>query len=459
MGTRDLSASTAELDAVGAGSSAPSAPVPGVIQIFAEPRPMMRSWRLERGPVELGRSELAVEASGDAAISRRHVRLSHDGQAFIVEDLESRNGTYANGQLLSGRLPLPAHGVIRAGGTVLLTVRDVTEFEEHGVGVQDGVVSGPALRRLFAEVASTTSVSATLMIRGESGSGKELAARAFHTASGAGGPFSAINCATIPKDLAERELFGARRGAFSGANDVTGYVQAAHRGTLFLDEIAELPLDVQSKLLRVVETRQVFRLGSSQPEHIEFKLCAASWRNLREEVRTGRFREDLYFRIGQPEVQLPALRDRPEEIPWHVVLTVEECAQTSGTVLRASAGFIEACLLRAWPGNVREVRAEVRRCAASVVGRRTNSISAEDLGESAGTSLDPLPSSSVSALERGELLPPVKALPRDDVSNALIVENGNVLAAARRLGVNRGKVRNWLAQHRLDSKAFKASKR
>ena len=139
------------------------------------------------------------------------------------------------------------------------------------------------------------------------------------TAPESNAPFVAVNCAAIPEGLAERLLFGARKGAYSGATaDAEGYIQAANRGTLFLDEIAELDPLVQAKLLRVLETREVLPLGASRAKKVDIGICAASHRRLRDEVTAGRFREDLYFRIGRPEVQIPPLRERLDEIPWFV---------------------------------------------------------------------------------------------------------------------------------------------
>src|SRR6185503_9730039 len=150
-----------------------------------------------------------------------------------------------------------------------------------------------------------------LLISGPSGAGKEIAAGLFHRACGRARegnerPFVALNCATIPGGLAERILFGARRGAYSGADkDAIGLVQAANGGTLFLDEIGELPPDVQAKLLRVLETKQVLQVGAVEPTHVDFRVCAATLEDLRGRVADGRFREDLYFRIARPEVTLP----------------------------------------------------------------------------------------------------------------------------------------------------------
>jgi transcriptional regulator with PAS, ATPase and Fis domain len=257
----------------------------------------------------------------------------------------------------------------------------------------------------------------------------------------------ALNCATVPKDLAERLLFGARRGAFSGATDAAGYVQAAHGGTLFLDEIAELPADVQSKLLRMLETREVLRLGATSPERVDVRICAATWRDLRQEVAAGRFREDLYFRIGQPEITLPPLRERNEELPWHIqqVLTEAGAGQVS-----VAASFVEACAGRPWPGNVRELRAEVRRALAFVMDETPPwRLEADDLGERAGTPI------AVSQGHEPAVTAPA-AVPQDEIASALALERGNVARAARRLGIHRNRVRRWLERHGLDAEHFKS---
>jgi transcriptional regulator with PAS, ATPase and Fis domain len=250
----------------------------------------------------------------------------------------------------------------------------------------------------------------------------------------------AVNCAAIPKDIAERLLFGSRRGAFSGATDAPGHVQAANGGTLFLDEIADLPLEVQTKLLRVLETREVVRLGTTHGERVDVRICAATWRDLRKEVAAGRFREDLYFRISQPEIRLPPLRERIEEIPWHVQQTLETCGL--GCPLEAMAPFIEACALRHWPGNVRELRAEVRRAAADACAREATTLGADALSPAAGQRI------TEDDSRAGDV-------PNDEVARALAVESGNVVGAARRLGIHRNKIRRWLERHRLDARRFK----
>jgi transcriptional regulator with GAF, ATPase, and Fis domain len=429
-----------------AGEQTPKAP--GVVLIFSGRTACARIFRAKAGLLELGRLELSPRDELDPRISRKHVRITFNGEEVTVADLGSRNGTFLRGEPPAGKAVFASAGLIRVGGALLLLTADVTPFEQHGLGVAEGVVRGPALRGALGAVALSrrTGMVSSLMISGESGSGKEIAARVFHLAGGKpDSPYCAVNCATIPKDLAERLLFGSRRGAFSGATDASGYVQAADGGTLFLDELAELPLDVQSKLLRMLETREVLRLGATKPETVNVRICAASWRNLRTEVAEGRFREDLYFRIGQPEVHLPPLRERLEELPWHIQQVLEDCSRERP--VRASAAFVEACSLRHWPGNVRELRAEVRRAAAAAAAQGSDVLTATDLHATAGAAIVRAEASSSSA--------PARQAPKDEVAAALLEAGGNVVAAARKLGISRNKVRRWLERYAVDASAFK----
>jgi transcriptional regulator with AAA-type ATPase domain len=450
MGGRDAASSTT----LGAGMDScvrrRHQPVPGMVLLFADRRPQRRVFRLDRGPINLGRAELGTVAAADPLVSRKHVRFSHSGQVFDVEDLGSRNGTFVGSKLVSGRCSVPAGSVVRVGGVLFLTCSDVVPFEHYGVGVRDGLVAGPSLQMVLEAVSLSRSMgmSSTLLLTGESGTGKEIAARTFHAAAGKPhAPFSAVNCATIPRELAERLLFGARKGAYSGATDAPGYVQAANGGTLFLDEIGELSPDVQSKLLRVLEMREALRLGATVAEPVQLGVCAATLRDLRLEVSAGRFREDLYFRIGQPEIRLPALRERVEEVPWHIQQVLDTAMGDSVHSPSPSVGFVEACTLRHWPGNVRELRGEVRRAAATALMLDSNELSASDLSPTAGVALDA--SSAV----------PLPTPPEDEFAAALTSAEGNVACAARQLGVHRNKVRRWLERHRLDVARFKGPRK
>jgi transcriptional regulator with AAA-type ATPase domain len=434
----------------GAGVEGPPVTRPGVVVIFASGRPQCRTIALEGDRLELGRVELAAaDEEPDRAISRKHVRLAFDGVGWRVRDFGSRNGTSVDGRVIrDAEAPCSKRVLLRIGSVLLLACDDVTVFERYGMGVTEGVVSGPSFSAVldFVRLAGRSDMVTSLLITGESGTGKEITARVFHDASARpGSPFVAVNCATIPKELAERLLFGARRGAFSGATDAVGHVQAAHGGTLFLDEIGELPFEVQSKLLRTLESHEALRLGATRYEQVDVRVCAATWRDLRTEVADGRFRQDLYFRVAQPEVRLAALRERVEEIPWHVARVLDECRPSADFGM--TAGFVEECALRPWPGNVRELRAEVRRAALMAIGSGVGTLR---LGPLAGR---PIARPSDCAGPSGAI---AASHPQDEIATALDEARGNVSSAARRLGVHRNKVRRWLDRHAVAPEQFKA---
>jgi hypothetical protein len=273
----------------------------GAVVGFAGGRPVCRVIPLVRASVELGRNELAAIEVPDVRVSARHVRVTREGRRWSVEDLDSKNGSFVDGRRVRAARQLTAP-VLRMGRTVMLLVHDGRPYAAHGVEAAGSVVVGPLLRAAHQRAAAIARSGANLLILGESGSGTEICAAVYHEATRSGrGPLVALNCATIPRELAERTLFGARRGAYTGAvADAEGLVQAAHGGTLFLDEIGELDPGVQAKLLRVLETRQVTPVGGVKPVAVDIRVCAATHRDLRDEVAAGRFREDLYFRIGRP---------------------------------------------------------------------------------------------------------------------------------------------------------------
>jgi transcriptional regulator with GAF, ATPase, and Fis domain len=304
---------------------------------------------------------------------------------------------------------------------------------------------GPTLRATYDAIALAARCGPNVHLVGESGSGKELAARAFHDArSSTPKRFVAVNCAAIPEGVAERLLFGAVRGAYSGADaTVDGYIQAADGGTLFLDEVAELELAVQAKLLRVLETHEVLALGASRPERVDFGLCTATHRELRAAVAAGEFREDLFFRIGRPDVRVPPLRERREEMPWHIARALARIDAD----LTADASFVETCMLRRWPGNVREILNEVRLAAQNALAKQRRTVSAELLAPTAGMAIVATPEPEP---ERATSPQPDRAA----VEAALRENAGNVTAAARTLGMHRNQLRRWLTKEGLDPTAF-----
>ncbi|HEX3771238.1 MAG TPA: sigma 54-interacting transcriptional regulator [Polyangiaceae bacterium] len=419
-------------------------PQAGIVVMLAAERPAASAFEIGPAGLILGRGSPAGVLDGDERISRRHARLSFRegprGITWTVEDLESRNGTYVDGRRLAAQGTFEKSALVRLGRSLIWAVDDVRPLLGHApvAPARGGPVVGGYLRRAFGEVALASRSSDTLLILGESGAGKELAARAFHDARRAPAsraPFVAVNCAAIPEGLAERLLFGARKGAFSGATqDADGYVQEADGGTLFLDEIAELDPLVQAKLLRVLETREVLPLGASRPRSVDIGICAASHRRLRDEVAAGRFREDLYYRIGRPEVVVPPLRERLDEIPWFIASLLGEVDAN----LTASIGFVEACALRPWPGNVRELKHEVVRAAHRALEEGAKTVETDHLLDDAGAAV----TSDGPGRKEG-----ITRWSEEEIRRALAAHGGNVRATARALDVHRNQLRRWLEKH------------
>jgi transcriptional regulator with PAS, ATPase and Fis domain len=246
----------------------------------------------------------------------------------------------------------------KPSGWLLLLDEAAAQSDEpvlfHGMWTQT-----PGMREVFRVVERVAADDATVLVRGETGTGKELVAQALHALSARSkGPFRAINCAALPANLLESELFGHVRGAFTGAvSDAPGHLQLAHKGTLFLDEVAEMPLELQAKLLRVLETRSVLAVGARQPLPIDVRIVSATHRALRQEVEQGRFRADLMYRLRVIPIFLPALRERREDIGLLCGKLIESMNQSSRRRIERVAPSALALLERHdWPGNVRELR-------------------------------------------------------------------------------------------------------
>jgi transcriptional regulator of acetoin/glycerol metabolism len=413
-------------------------PVPGLVLVFAGGTPALQGFASAPFPdatMTLGRGTENEACVNDPRLSRRHAELRWSGASFTVRDLGSHNGTFVDGDKLEPGMRKGGR-VVRAGGSVFLLSADVRPFLRGAVEVSDVQVVGPTLRAAWNEIRAVADGSTILHVHGESGSGKELAARLYHEAHGRGGPFVAVNCATIPTALAESLLFGAQRGAYTGSTASTeGYVEMADGGTLFLDEVAELALDVQAKLLRVLETREVWPLGAARARTVDLRLCTATHRDLHGDVAAGRFRQDLYFRIGRPRVDLPRLRDRLEDVPW----LIAQALRRSHPSLGVGATFVEAALLRPWPGNVRELVTEVADAGRRAVARGAERLAAEHLSQTAGLPLA-APDASPSGPRTAASLSP------EAIETAMRDAGGNVSAAARALGLHRTQLRRWLAK-------------
>jgi transcriptional regulator with PAS, ATPase and Fis domain len=415
---------------------------PGLVVIFSDGRPKCLPIRLDKKAIEIGRvASEGVFVVDDDRVSRRHARIAIKGDTVRVTDLDSRNGVFVDGKRVLDETFARLPRLLRVGQTLFRFTPDIRPFLRATVEVTAEGIVGPTLRASRDWINRAAAAGDTLLLTGPSGSGKELAARAYHaTGRFATGPFIAVNCAAIPQGLAERLLFGAKKGAYSGAtSDSEGYVQAADHGTLFLDEVAELDLGVQPKLLRVLEMREVLALGAAHPKKVDLQVCAATLKDLRGEVSAGRFREDLYYRIGRPEVRLPSLVDRLEEVP---ALAAAELKRADARLV-PSSGFLEACSLRAWPGNVREFLREVRQAARAALDGGRTVVESKDLSPTAGEEI----SAEVKSSSQPELS-------REAIEAGLKREQGNVTRAARALGMHRNQLRRWIARNNVDPKLF-----
>ena len=223
----------------------------------------------------------------------------------------------------------------------------------------------PGLRRVIAHAERVAATTQSVLVTGETGTGKEVMARFLHDRSGRAGPFVAVNCASLPKDLVESELFGHEKGSFTGAvGDKRGLIREAHGGTLFLDEVGEMPLDVQVKLLRVLQERRVRPVGGRREEPVDVRVIGATLRDLKAEVAAGRFREDLWYRIGTFELALPPLRERGDDVVLLARSFAEGFAREPGVGARTlGRSAVSALRGHAWPGNVRELRLMLLRAA------------------------------------------------------------------------------------------------
>jgi transcriptional regulator with PAS, ATPase and Fis domain len=222
----------------------------------------------------------------------------------------------------------------------------------------------------------------------------------------------------------------------------------ADGGTLFLDEVGELDLNVQAKLLRVLETREVFAVGASRPKRVDVRICSATHRDLREQVAAGRFREDLYYRIGLPKVSLPPLRERPEDIPF----LLERQVRAAGPSLEVHVSLVESCVLRHWPGNVRELLGAARDAAQNALSQNSSAVQAHHLPPHAGERYAETDTARDSAAPGGAK---AATLPSREVILATLQRcGGRVATAARELGVHRNQLRRWLEKNDVDASAF-----
>ena len=388
--------------------------------VCALPRPVAIA--LPDSGTLIGRSWLAERGLADVEVSTRHLRIDRAGGALRVADAGSSNGTWVNGSRLAPRdlTPLEDGAVLRLGRTIFVYREELHGSFEPAPPV--GKLVGPYGLRTVAQGVSglPRSRPANVLIEGETGVGKELVARAAAAALGRETPFAAVNVAGIARGVFESQMFGHVAGAFSDArNAAPGIVVAHDGGTIFLDEIGELDKDLQAKLLRLLDNREVLPVGAQRPTLVNVLVVAATNRDLEEMVERDAFRRDLFARLAMARIHIPALRDRCEDI-FSVACELVRRAGGSLTAEQVEVEAVERLLLEPWPGNVRELDA-----ALAAVRR-----------------LDPEPGLRMWAVEEvlGKASGHKAALTQEVVDAAIEAAGGNVTAAAEKLGVSRGKL-------------------
>jgi DNA-binding NtrC family response regulator len=297
----------------------------------------------------------------DPFVSTRHLRIEPQGARWMLVDLGSTNGTFISGARVT-RAELPLGVPVQLGDAEIVLEPKEAQEPARAQSFEGMISRDPGMRQLFELVERVGASDAAVAILGETGTGKELVARALHACSGRrDGPFIPVNCSAIAETLIESELFGHEKGAFSGAERMRkGAFEEADRGTIFLDEIGELPLDLQPKLLRVLELGEVKRVGASRPITVDVRIVAATHRDLRAQVRAGKFREDLFYRLCVVPVTVPPLRQRKGDVRALAEAFLER-ASPRGLVLRWSPEALARLEGYDWPGNVRQLRNVVQR--------------------------------------------------------------------------------------------------
>ncbi len=406
----------------------------------------LRLCKLERGGAVLfGRGADCDFVIDDARVSRRHARVAFLGKRLVVRDLGSRNGTWVGERLVrEEELELPDGAVVRIGPARVVVglgmaaaprerTPSANASAQSALELMEGfVASSPQMAHLLQRALRVARTKSAVLITGETGSGKEvLAEQIHHWSPAASGPFLRMNCAAVPRELVESELFGHERGAFTGAiQRKIGYLEAASSGTLLLDEVGEMSLEAQAKLLRALEMRAITRIGGTEAIHLDTRFIYATHRDLAADVKSGRFREDLLFRINTFQLEVPPLRARPSETLTLASLFAERFANQHGSPPRPlSLETVDVLLTYAWPGNVRELRNAIEH---AVVLAQGDAIEVEDLPESFARASSASSSDGASGL-RGE----IADLERERVEQALELSGGNQTRAAARLGISR----------------------
>ncbi|MGE0399353.1 MAG: sigma 54-interacting transcriptional regulator, partial [Kofleriaceae bacterium] len=400
----------------------------------------------------------------DSKVSGLHCEIRLDDRGYRLRDLDSTNGTFVSGLRINDVYIQPGTQ-IAIGGTRMKfePLGDSVEVELSDTDRFGSMIGRSVkMRELFARLEKLAKSDATVLVTGETGAGKELVAEALHDHSPRkDGPFVVLDCGSIPPNLIESELFGHERGAFTGAtSSYAGAFERAHRGTVFLDEIGELPLAMQPKLLRVLERKEVRRVGGSNTIEVDLRIVAATNRDLGVEVNRGRFREDLYYRLAVARVHVPPLRERKDDLP----LLIEHILETTpgGESASIAQETIDLMMKHDWPGNVRELRNVIER--AVLLAESPDSEDSLRRAPASAPKQEPsitvTPSQTATSSEASMTVPVDVSVPFKNakqnvisefekryISRLLAQHDGNISAAARAAGIDRMSIHKML--HRL----------
>ncbi|OGQ05493.1 MAG: hypothetical protein A3F82_01500 [Deltaproteobacteria bacterium RIFCSPLOWO2_12_FULL_44_12] len=417
---------------------------------------------LNKNLTAVGKRETNDLPLTDKTVSRNHLEIEYSSDSFLLRDLGSTNGTYLNGSKVKEAYLAPGD-TIKIGNTML----EFVAFDEK-ISIEPstkeifGQMAGKSrkMRQIFAILEKISPSHATVIIEGETGTGKDLVARAIHEHSTRKShPFMVFDCSGVAPNLIESELFGHEKGSFTGAiRSRAGAFEAAKGGTVFLDEIGELTLDLQPKLLRALESREIRRVGANTPTRIDVRVVSATNRNLKKEIEAGRFREDLYYRMSVVKISLPPLRDRAEDIPLIIqkLLTDSKFNKTATglKVTRVEDDALKLLMRYPWPGNVRELANVIERACSfvegSTIARSHLDFIFAEMGEGEERTDRMKVNADLPFKEAKQQI--VEVFEKEYLEDLLKRHNHNLSKAAREAKVDRKHIRNLLKKYGIPTK-------
>ena len=422
-----------------------------------------RQIETEKELVRVGKDPtMDLVLADDQTISRHHFDVQFTEKGYLLVDANSTNGTFLDGKRVE-RAYLAPNAQIQAGAFVVAfsPQDEEIDIQPDPEGLFSGMIGkSMKMRQIFGLLRKVAPMDVSVIVTGETGTGKELAARAIHENSPrAKGPFVVLDCGSIPENLIESELFGHEKGSFTGAvASRPGAFERASGGSIFLDELGELPLHLQPKLLRVLESREVRRVGGNVTIDVDVRVIAATNRDLPKEVAEGRFREDLYFRLSVINVQLPALRQRRDDIAY---LLRHQLAEPETVERYGHKRFSPAALALlsgyAWPGNVRELMNVISHVLTFSEGPEIDVSHLPPRLQGQGGPAGPLPfNEHLSFKKSKEQL--LETFEREYLTTILRRCDGNISRAARESGLHRKSIERLVKKYDLDARALRQSK-